>query len=246
VHATLPAAGDALSRTPDPSTFESGDLLWPKKPGAFTPYSSNSPGDLDEDEDDWLRERDAFIAKIRTDPAQQELARDLSELSYKEFYLRYARDQDLRGMSLYSSDGGGFSVGHVAIVQLDDEGRPWVIEAMLKDGIIKHLYSEWIDARRDQIVWQGRIGSLAREDRSKFAAESVQYLGRPYNFWNFNLADVSGFYCSKLVWLCAYRTLGVALDGNMQTKRSFWVSPKQLLYSSKIVRLHDPGRYAVD
>ena len=247
--ACLPAAfgravAATLPRTPDPATFESGDFIWPKLPGAFTPYSSAPPNDPDADERDWLKQRDAFIQQMQADPAAQSFVRDLSELTYKQFYLRYTRDQDLAAIAPYSS--GTFAVGHVGILHLDEAARPWVIEANLREGVVKCSYADWLAARPNYIAWHGRVNDYSRDDRSSLASESLRYVGRPYNFWNFDLADDKSFYCSKLVWLSALRSLGVALDGNMTAKRSFWFSPKQLLYSANITRLHDPGRYAVD
>src|SRR5262249_11000642 len=92
-----------LPRFPDPTTFESGDLLWPKLPGAFTPYGSASLNDSETDEQDWIRERDAFLDKIKNDDSARALIRELSELSYKQFYLRYARDQDLAAIAPYGA-----------------------------------------------------------------------------------------------------------------------------------------------
>lgn len=56
--------------------------------------------------------------------------------------------------------------------------------------------------------------------------------------------DDSAFYCSKLAWLAAMRSLGFAVDDDPNPKRSFWFSPKQFLYSRRVARLNDPGEYA--
>jgi uncharacterized protein YycO len=80
--------------------------------------------------------------------------------------------------------------------------------------------------------------------RAEIAIEARRYVGRPYNFWNFDLADDTAFYCSKLAWLAIYRALGFPIDGVAEPKRSFWFSPKQFLYLKTIARMHDPGIYA--
>jgi len=240
-----PALGDTSARRPDVKAFESGDFIWPKRPGAFALYSSGSSGDRGADEAAWVRERDVFVANMQANPEGQAVARDIAQLGYREFYARYARDQDVRAISPYAG-GAAFAIGHVGMVQVDNKGTPWVIEAMLGEGVVRRRYADWLEARRDYIVWHGRLEGFSKKERSKLASESLKYLRRPYNFWNLDLADDANFYCSKLVWLCAFRTFGVALDGNMTTKRTFWFSPKQLLYSSRVARLHDPGRYAVD
>ncbi len=59
----------------------------------------------------------------------------------------------------------------------------------------------------------------------------------PYDFWNFDLDDDRAFYCSKLAWMAIFRSLKFAVDGNVNPRRSFLFSPKQLLYAPTIVRI---------
>jgi len=75
------------------------------------------------------------------------------------------------------------------------------------------------------------------------AKEASKYIGRPYDFWNFDLNSDIGFYCSKLVWLATYRSLKFAIDGNANSHRIFWFSPKQLLYTRRVIILLDQGSY---
>jgi hypothetical protein len=56
-------------------------------------------------------------------------------------------------------------------------------------------------------------------------------------FWNFDLADASDFYCSKLAWLSVRDALSFAIDGDENPRRRFWFSPKQLPYLKRIERL---------
>jgi uncharacterized protein YycO len=132
------------------------------------------------------------------------------------------------------------------MIELDSEGVPWVIEALWAPGVVRQRYQEWISARSGEVVWHGRLKGAGQQDRSRIAAEAKNYLSKPYDFWNFNLADVSGFYCSKLVWLAVMRSLSIAVDGNPNPTRLFWLSPKQLLYADLVDRLFDPGDYAID
>jgi hypothetical protein len=230
---------------PDPKTFQSGDFIWPKKPGMYVPYNATVRADPREEQRRWEQERDAFLANAPA-TAPYFSAADLASikaLSYREFYSRYVGDQAPDTPGVYSS-GGGIYVGHVGIIEIDGSGVPWVIEALMQDGVGRRTYQDWLKGRSQEIVWHGRVREIAAEDRAKIAAEAKKHLGRPYDFWNFDLSDDKAFYCSKLAWLAISRSLGFAIDGNSDPKRRFWFSPKQFLYLKTIGRLHDPGPYA--
>lgn len=236
----------ATNDTPtiDPKQFQSGDFLWPKKPGVFVPYDAGPPRAPDADEAKWNEERDRFIANVATKapyftPAQ---IQNMRNLSYREFYARYA-GAGQRKSATYSS-GGPIYVGHVGIVEIDETGVPWVIEALSDRGVIRHTYADWAAERTGDLVWLGRLAKLSPTLRAKIPAEAKKEVGKPYDFWNFNLNDDSGFYCSKLAWLATYRSLHFAVDGNANPRRFFWFSPKQLLYVPRMGRLVDPGPYA--
>jgi uncharacterized protein YycO len=72
-------------------------------------------------------------------------------------------------------------------------------------------------------------------------------IGKPYDFFNFDLNDDSGFYCSKLVWQCLWRTAKVAADDNPDPQRGKWFppwfSPKALIGAKRVAVLHKPGEY---
>jgi hypothetical protein len=229
---------------PDPKTFEAGDLVWPKRPGVYVPYLDETPrNDPKEEERRWIAERDRFVADAST-VAPHLTAADIERLrtmSFREFYARYVGDQIPDTPGAYAS-GGGIYVGHVGIIDIAPSGKPWVIEALNGAGVVQHSYEDWLKGRPNEIVWHGRVRNQS-EDLAKIAIEAKKYLGRPYNFWNFDLADSSGFYCSKLAWLSIRDALDFAIDGNEQPKRRFWFSPKQLLYLKTIARLHDPSSY---
>ncbi len=226
---------------PDPKTFESGDLLWPKKPGVYVPYISDSRNDPNEDERQWLAERDKFVSqapKIAPDLSAADIDY-LRSLSFLEFYNRYVGDQVPGTPGVYRSKGGIY-VGHVAILDKEPSGQAWVIEAIGGPGVIRQTYADWLKGRPREIVWHGRVGDRTAADRAKIAAAAKKYLGVKYDFWNFDLADASGFYCSKLVWLSIWDAWHFAIDGDENPKRRFWFSPKQLLYLKTINRLNEP------
>lgn len=228
------------SPLPNPTKFQSGDLLWPKKRNVYVPYLSGSDADPKEDERQWIADRDSFVADIST-TAPYLTATDverLRTLSFQEFYHRYVGDQVPDTPGVYASKGGIY-VGHVGIIEIDPLGQPWVIEAISGPGVIRHSYQDWLDGRPNELVWHGRVRS--DKDRARIAVQAKTYLGRPYKFWNFDLADASSFYCSKLAWLSIRDALEFAIDGKNEPKRSFWFSPKKLLYLDTIERLHEPA-----
>jgi hypothetical protein len=229
---------------PDPKLLQSGDFLWPKKPGVFVPYDAGPPRAPDADEAKWNEERNHFLASIQTKapyftPAQ---IKRMRKLTYREFYARYSGAAQTK-FSTYSV-GGPIYVGHVGIVEVDEAGVPWVIEALWARGVIRHTYAEWTAERADEVAWLGRLTKLSAVQRAQISIEANKQVGKPYDFWNFNLNDDSGFYCSKLGWMAVFRSLNLAVDGNPNPRRFFWFSPKQFLYVPRIARLIDPGPYA--
>ena len=111
-------------------------------------------------------------------------------------------------------------------------------------GVIP-LVRRWLANRPNEVIWLGRVKGRSNDERASIVEEAKKYINRPYDFWNFDLNDDHGFYCSKLVWLSVFRSLSFAIDGNSNPERAFWFSPKQLLYLPAIDRIHDPGPYAV-
>jgi hypothetical protein len=242
--ARLAAQQSAGPRLPDRTTFESGDLLWPKKPGAIVPYHHGL--DATGQEQRWLKERAEAGERQRRGRAHLS-ARDLDELqglSFQDFYDRYVGDKR-PGAAAASASGDIVHVGHVGIVDIDEARNQWVVEAVGGDrGVARISYDDWIKVRPGEIVWHGRVRDIDAAKRAAIAVEARKHVGKPYDFWNFDLNDDSGFYCSKLVWLCIWRSLALAIDGDVNPRRSFWFSPKQLLYLPKIARLLDHGGYA--
>jgi hypothetical protein len=229
---------------PRTEVFEAGDLVWPKKPGKFVPYSQSTNATPEIDRRIWEHEKAEFLAKAERGESRltSEDMRELRSLDYREFVARYHGNQRPGEPGVYSG-GSGVYVGHVGIIEMAGSGEPFVIEALWGRGVERQSYRNWIAGRPGEAVWLGRLRDRPAADRASVAREALKYVGRPYDFWNFDLNDDSSFYCSKLVWLAIYRSLGVPVDGDANPRRPFWFSPKQLLYSPVIVRLHDPGPY---
>jgi uncharacterized protein YycO len=76
---------------------------------------------------------------------------------------------------------------------------------------------------------------------------AVSQLGKPYDIFNFHLDDDRGFYCSKLVWMSAWRGAKFAVDENPDPNRGNrfppWFAPKALIAAKRVTLLHNPGEY---
>jgi hypothetical protein len=228
----------AKSRLPSPLLFESGDLVWPKRPGRFVPYRQLHDPSLnrkiwEEEKKEFFRLTDAHLTKKQLSA--------LRNLNYREFSIRYYGGLNPSEYVPYSSRG--FYIGHVGIIEVTPAGQIFVIEAV-REGVVRCNYHQWLARRPKDLVWLGRLRNISASDRAKISVEAKKHVGRPYRFWSFDLNNGASFYCSKLVWLSIFRSLGLAIDGNANPKRSFWFSPKQLLFLPGISRLHDPADYA--
>jgi Permuted papain-like amidase enzyme, YaeF/YiiX, C92 family len=250
-------------RHPDWTTFQSGDFLWPARPDEVIVRSlaGAAPRALPADaEIEWQKERDAALNELRAsaDAAMRARADALAAITFKQFQAQYFEniqpgEQKTRGLG---TSAGRLSVGHVAILDLDADGAPWVLEATpsttrryevaytrFPKGVVRTSYDDWIEAHSEYKVWHGRVRDKGAADRIKIADIARQFVGRDYWFWSLDLADDKAFYCSKLVWLSATRALGVPLDGDAQTDRSFWFTPKSIMSLPAVQMLHVPGPY---
>lgn len=246
------SASVAAPERPDPKTFEPGDMIWPKVPGAIVPYAApNGPQPMPPQEEEgiysrerWEREKKDFL---REEGARGGLSLDQIEatrrLSFEEFVSRYygnvAPDTIMSGAIVY--------VGHVGILDVDDRGNIEVVEAVMEPGkkVRVYPYDQWLADRPHDDVWHGRLKDHSANDRRQVVGEARKYLGRPYEFFNFNLNDDSGFYCSKLVWLAVNRSLHFPVDDNPNSRRHSWFSPKQLLNTPHVEKLFVPGNYGM-
>lgn len=235
-------------KVPDPATFQSGDFLWPKKPGDFVAYNTGSPPDYELERRRWHEERQTFIDRVRSNPnsspAARQLATNLEAMDFREFLSLYQADEPLGIPREYGGGAMILYVGHVGIVSVE-AGVPWVIEALWDKGVVRTRYDDWLQGREGNWVWHGRVANVLPDARAGIAAAAKQYLDKPYNFWNFDLSDASSFYCSKLCWLSVRDALGIAIDGRPDPQRDFWFSPKQLLRRKEVEKLFVPGNYTI-
>ena len=251
---------------PDATTFQSGDFLWPAKAGDFIPrYSVRGIG-RNEEAELWEAERRKFVEEARASGNADQIAAasEMQRLTYEEFKARYFDGGAGAGGTEPGTATRGFAprgigipqVGHVALIEVDAGGVPWVIEAMPKsvyryeslysrfpNGVIRTLYSDWIEQHKAYNVWHGRLKNIDKPQRARIVEEAKPFLGKDYWFWSFNLNDETAFYCSKLVWVSVWKAIKVALDGDNSFSRKFWVTPKQLVYATSIELLHNPGSY---
>lgn len=233
---------------PDPKKFQAGDLLWPRGVHDWILYASAYSESESSAAQEWEEQKNAFIQKIKSKgaaatPGETGARRILEPMAYRQFKAVYFNAAPIGEMVPYGSDSGLYT-GHVAIIA-ETASDPLIVEAVWGD--VKRVrvirYSDWIRARPNELIWHGRLKGFSAEDREKVSAKALTYEGVKYDFWNFNLSDVSCFYCSKLVWICVKQALGVAVDGNDDADRMIWFSPKQLMRTSAVVLLNNPGSY---
>jgi cell wall-associated NlpC family hydrolase len=256
-----PTITQLVSDFPDPKTLQSGDFVWPKKKGAFVPrYRIDQPPS--EEQKAWEAARERLL---REDPSKSglspELAEKLKSMSYEEFETRYfAGPAETAGKAAKSRSvnigGQTIYVGHVGIVEIDAQGIPYVVEAAasvgLRGAVIRTPYADWLKNNSGMRVWHGRVRDLRAGVRKRIVTEAMKQLGKPYEFFNFDLNDDSGFYCSKLAWMSVWRATSsrwvaapIAVDDDPNPRRPFfsWFSPKQLVNAKRVTLLHKPGEY---
>jgi len=252
---------------PNPLNFESGDLLWPKRKGAIVPRTrgwgtrqGTAPAPAEQEIHAWEAARQQMLANPAASGLSREVAERLRTMSYEDFTRIYftatteeapssAPPQRSRGIGAQQA----ISVGHVGVIELAPSGTAYVIEATptypdgTAAGVIRTLYGEWLKRYTNVQVWHGRLHTLSAAARRRVVEVAASQLGKPYDFFNFDLSDDRGFYCSKLVWFCAWRGAQFAPDDNPDPRRGSrfppWFAPKTLLNSKHIELLHNPGEY---
>jgi len=233
VHTTPPAVED----------LQAGDLIWPKEPGAIIPYAAPGQGAAS-DRALWERERDEYLATLMSSPTLTDEDKRridiLKGMSYDTFLKVYTEDVSPDAVIPF---GGIVGVGHVAIVRRVDGKPPTIVEAMWGIGVREISYEAWKAERKGQIFWHGRLTNIEPKLRADIAERAFREVGKPYRFWNFDLADESGFYCSKLAWLMIREATGIVVDDKPNPVRAIWFSPKQLLTSPHLEILQNPGSY---
>jgi hypothetical protein len=245
----------AVPDFPDSQKFQTGDLLWPKKKGAFVPRTrSIGAAPPNAERKTWEAERQRALSEPQRAGLSPEVAEKLKTMRFDEFERIYhsggaapPQGQATRGLL-----GDTVSVGHVGIIEVGANGIAYVIEATPQgpgnaSGVIRTRYADWLNAYANIQVWHGRLNGLDQTTRAAIVKAAQGQIGKPYDFFNFDLNDDSGFYCSKLVWQCVWRTAKVAADDNPDPQRGKWFppwfSPKALIGVKRITVLHKPGEY---
>jgi permuted papain-like amidase YaeF/Yiix C92 family enzyme len=233
---------------PAAEVLQAGDLIWPRPRNVFVPYRAALHEGSTGNPTDWDKEKERYLATLRAKPTLSPTERvrynELQRMTYPDFVKRYFAP--LPRETLEARGFAAISVGHVGIIQIEN-GQRVVIEAMMgKDnGVQKVAYTEWIRKRPGQLFWLGRLNNTSPEVRATVATVAESYLGRPYDFWNFDLRDESGFYCSKLAWLAITKATSIPPDGKPNGDRVFWYSPKQLLCSPNLQSIVSSGNYTL-
>lgn len=236
--------GLAQPNAPVATSLRTGDFLWPKLPGKVVPYNSRPGEAATSDAQQWNTDRRAELSRLETlvSPTveENERYRLLSGMNYQAFQTQYLTSYPAGAILSYGTIGA-VATGHVAIVDVR-ETTPWIIEAMLT-GVREITYKDWLEGRPGELVWHGRLKGASDAQRNAIAATARAKLATPYRFFNFDLADDTGFYCSKLAWFSVWKATGRALDDNLATHRALWFSPKQMLHSKQLEVLFSPGPY---
>lgn len=247
----------SASDFPNAATFQTGDLVWPKRKGSIIPRTrSPQLGNTSQERREWVTARQRVLDDPAAAGVTPEVAEQLRNMSFEDYERLYfsAPAPAPRGASR-SAGGVGqtISVGHVGLIELDERGTPHVVEATPKRpdgtpaGVIRLSYTEWLKSYSNIQVWHGRFRDLDAATCRRILIEARSQVGKPYDFFNFDLNDDRGFYCSKLVWMSVWRAAQIAADDNPDPQRgkSFppWFSPKALIGSKRIALLHSPGEY---
>ena len=241
---------------PDAATFRSGDLVWPKKKGSIVPRTRSAQAAPAQERREWEAARQQMLA----DPAAAGLSPEVAETA-QDHELRRVRTRlflgsnhrHLRGRRAAPVPLGRISVGHVGLIELDARGIPYIVEATPKrpdgtvGGVIRVRYADWLKSYTNIQVWHGRFRDLDAAACRRVLNVARSQLGKPYDFFNFDLNDDRSFYCSKLVWMSVWRAAKIAADDNPDPQRgkSFppWFSPKALIGAKRVAMLHSPGEY---
>ena len=89
---------------------------------------------------------------------------------------------------------------HVAIVAIDDDGLPYVVEASGRDGVVR---TTWDDFLSQSPKVNGRPGVVIMRVTGEFSASEAiaraeSHLGEEYDWWY--TPDNGKMYCSELVY----------------------------------------------
>ena len=248
----------AIPDFPNAATFRAGDLVWPKKKGTIVPRTrSLQPAAPNQERREWEAARQQMLADPAASGLSPEVAEQLKNMSYEEFeriyFLAQAQPAGAPKSRSAGAVGQTISVGHVGLIEMSAAGIPYVVEATPKrpdgtsGGVIRLRYTDWLKSYTNIQVWHGRFSDLDANASRRILDVALSQLGKPYDFFNFDLNDDRGFYCSKLVWMSVWRAVQIAADDNPDPRRGSrfppWFSPKTLIGARRIALLHNPGEY---
>lgn len=163
---------------PEPSKLKHGDLIWPKTPNQFIPYTSEPVGEYEADRIKWEQDKAKFILSVDPSIATQyekALAGWLKELDYDDFREAYIGEQQA---TVLGSLGLPIPyVGHVGIISVE-EGNPWVVEAVRGIGVQKIKYTVWINERSNADVWQYRFDGFSSSNIDHIVDCAIENLNK--------------------------------------------------------------------
>lgn len=84
---------------------------------------------------------------------------------------------------------------HVAIIQVDEAGMPWVVDATPKRGVSRSPLDSLVQANPDAVFLVKRLKDTTGV--SRFVKNALRFLGDPYD--PTFLPDNGAYYCSELV-----------------------------------------------
>jgi Permuted papain-like amidase enzyme, YaeF/YiiX, C92 family len=249
---------------PKPEELQTGDFLWSKPPCSFVPFKVElDDGTTVSASQAWEHEKRAFIKRAKkngTTLTSKQLS-DIESLSFSDFLHQFhdiSPEESLAGVDFHPYSAPGsldaykiaafFKVycGHAAIVgPLNKDKQPTVIEAQWQKTVVWTSYNDFLSEHSKDKIWYGRLNSFPDYKRASVAAEAMKYQGIPYDFFNFDLADSSSFYCSKLPWFCVFKALGISLDKDLESKRGFWFTPKQMMLHPEVTTVITPGKFGL-
>lgn len=100
-----------------------------------------------------------------------------------------------------TTDGSGINFIHTAILEIDEAGRPWIIDATIRRGVDRYPLDTFLRtfALKDGASPVFEVRRLRDDSRAaEFVENAKRYLGRPYDL-HF-APDDSALYCTELVY----------------------------------------------
>ena len=100
-----------------------------------------------------------------------------------------------------TADGSGLNLIHTAILEIDPEGREWIIDATIKHGVDRHPLDTFL---RDFTLRDGsypvfEVMRLRDGRRARPSVENAKrFLGLPYDIYF--LPENEALYCTELIY----------------------------------------------